>query len=55
MAWPNVWQSHRRFGLTFAGMALALAVGLLCSGLVTGMVAGMEDDAVEMDLGDVQM
>lgn len=55
MAWRNVWRNHRRSGLTIAAMALALMVELLYSGLVTGIVSGMEDDAVEMDLGDVQV
>lgn len=55
MAWRNVWRNHRRSGITIAAMTLALFVELLYSGMVTGLVDGMAEDATAMELGDVQV
>ena len=55
MAWRNVWRNWRRSGITIAAMTLALMAELLYSGLVAGLVVGMEEDATEFDLGDVQI
>ena len=55
MAWRNVWRNHRRSGITIAAMTLALVVELLYSGLVTGLMYGMEDDVTGYDLGDIQI
>lgn len=55
MAWRNVWRNHRRSAVTIAAMTLALMAELMYAGLVAGMIHGMEDDATEMDLGDVQV
>lgn len=55
MAWRNVWRNHRRSGITIAAMAFALVAELLYAGLVSGMVGGMEEDATEYDLGDLQV
>jgi len=55
MAWRNVWRNYRRSAITIAAMTIALVVELLYSGLVTGLMLGMEEDAVELDTGDVQI
>lgn len=55
MAWRNVWRNHRRSLITIAAMTLALAVELLYSGIVVGMMHGMEDDVTENEMGDVQI
>ncbi|MCB9755460.1 MAG: hypothetical protein H6713_36470 [Myxococcales bacterium] len=55
LAWRNVWRNHRRSLVTIAAIALALTVELLYSGLVTGMLQGMERDIVDIELGDVQI
>ncbi len=55
MAWRNVWRNHRRSSITIVAMTLALVAELLYSGLVTGMIHSMEDDATEFDLGDLQV
>lgn len=55
MAWRNVWRNHRRSWITIAAMALALAVELIYSGVLTGMIVGMEDDVTAMESGDLQV
>lgn len=55
LAWRNVWRNYRRSTITIAAMTLALFVELLYSGMVAGLVFGMEDDATEFELGDVQV
>lgn len=55
MAWRNILRNYRRSGITIAAMTLALVVELLYSGLVTGLVYGMEEDATAFELGDVQV
>ncbi len=55
MAWRNVWRNSRRSVVTIAAMAFALWVMVLYSGLVTGMLVSMESDAVELELGDLQL
>lgn len=55
MAWRNLWRNKRRTAVTTAAMALALFVELLYSGLVVGMLSGMQEDVVELELGDMQV
>ena len=55
MAWRNLWRNKRRTCVTIAAMALALFVELLYSGLVVGMLSGMQEDVVELELGDIQV
>lgn len=55
MAWRNVWRNTRRSLVTIAAMTLALCVELLYSGLVTGYLQGMEDDVLDLEVGDLQI
>lgn len=55
MAWRNLWRNKRRTAVTIAAMSLALFVELLYSGLIVGMMSGMQDDVVELELGDIQV
>jgi ABC-type lipoprotein release transport system permease subunit len=55
MAWRNVWRNRRRSMVTIAAMTLALCVELLYAGLVIGYMKGMEDDVVDLEVGDVQI
>ena len=55
MAWRNLWRNKRRTFVTIAAMSLALFVELLYSGLVVGMMSGMQEDVVELELGDLQV
>jgi putative ABC transport system permease protein len=55
MAWRNVWRNQRRSIVTIAAMTLALCVEILYSGLVTGYLRGMEDDVLDLEVGDMQV
>jgi putative ABC transport system permease protein len=55
MAWRNVWRNRRRSIVTIAAMTLALCVEILYSGLVTGYLQGMEDDVLDLEVGDMQV
>ncbi len=55
MAWRNVWRNYRRSFVTITAMTIALVIELLYSGLVTGLIQGMEEDAIEIDSGDIQI
>ena len=55
MAWRNVWRNTRRSLVTIAAMTLALCVELLYSGLVTGYLQGMEDNILDLEVGDMQI
>jgi ABC-type lipoprotein release transport system permease subunit len=55
MAWRNVWRNERRSIVTILAMTLALCVELLYSGLVTGYLRGMEDDVLDLEVGDIQV
>jgi ABC-type lipoprotein release transport system permease subunit len=55
MAWRNVWRNKRRTIVTIAAMTLALMVEVLYSGLVIGYLQGLEDDLLDLEVGDVQI
>ncbi len=55
MAWRNVWRSSRRSLVTIAAMSFALWVMVLYSGLVEGMLGGMERDLLDVEVGDIQV
>ena len=55
MAWRNVWRNRRRSIVTIAAMTLALCVELLYSGLVAGYLRGMEEDVLDLEVGDLQV
>lgn len=55
MAWRNVWRNGRRSLVTIAAMTFALWVLILYSGLIEGYLRGMEDDVLELEVGDIQV
>ena len=50
-----MWRNTRRSVVTIAAMTLALSVELLYAGLVTGYLQGMEDDVLDLEVGDMQI
>ncbi len=55
MAWRNIWRNRRRSIVTILAMTLALCVEILYSGLVTGYLQGMEDEVLNLEVGDIQV
>ena len=55
LAWRNVWRNGRRSSVTIAAMTLALVAEILYSGMVSGLILDMEEDAVSIDMGDIQI
>ncbi len=55
MAWRNVWRSRRRSLTTISAMTFALLLMLVLSGLFEGILRGMEENIVELEVGDIQV
>jgi len=55
MAWRSVWRNRRRSVVNIAAMTLSLCVLILYSGMVEGYVRGLEEDLVQVELGDLQI
>jgi len=55
MAWRSVWRNRRRSLVTIGAMAFALWVMINYMGLVEGMIVGMERDAVDLEVGELQV
>ena len=55
MAWRNVWRSRRRSLTAILAMTFALFLMLVLSGLFEGMLLGMEENIVELEVGDIQV
>ncbi len=55
MAWRNVWRNRRRSVVNIAAMTLSLCVLVLYSGMVEGYVRSLEEDLVEVEIGDLQV
>ncbi len=55
MAWRNVWRNSRRSIVTIAAMTFGLWVMVLYSGLLEGMMGGMERDLLDVEVGDIQV
>jgi putative ABC transport system permease protein len=55
MARRNVWRNTRRTCVTVGAMSLGLLVMILYASLVLGMIANMERDIVELEVGDIQI
>lgn len=55
LAWRNLWRNKRRSLVTLGAMAFALWVLVLYSGLITGYLAGMERDILDLEVGDLQI
>jgi len=55
MAWRNVWRNRRRTQVTVAATTLAFTVMVLYSSLVQGYMLAMENNLLDLELGDVQV
>jgi putative ABC transport system permease protein len=55
MAWRNVLRNRRRSAVTITAMAFALFVEVLYAGLIPGYINAMEEDIVNLQLGDAQI
>jgi ABC-type lipoprotein release transport system permease subunit len=55
MAWRNVLRNRRRSAVTISALSFALFVEILYSGMLPGFLEGMEDDVVELEMGDMQV
>jgi len=55
MGWRNVLRNRRRTAVTVSAMAFALTAEVLYSGLLPGLLQGMEDDVVDLEMGDMQV
>jgi ABC-type lipoprotein release transport system permease subunit len=55
MAWRNMWRNSRRTLVTMAAIAFGLWVMVLYTGLVTGLLAGMEADVIDYEVGEIQV
>lgn len=55
MAWRNVLRNRRRSAVTISAMAFALFVEVLYAGLIPGYIGAMEEDVVNLQLGDAQI
>jgi ABC-type lipoprotein release transport system permease subunit len=55
MAWRNLWRNPRRSLVTMGTMTVALCALLLLSGLMRGMLSGLERNVVDLETGDVQI
>jgi putative ABC transport system permease protein len=55
MSWRNVLRNRRRTAITVGAMAFALMIELLYAGIIPGMIEGMEDDVVDLEMGDMQI
>jgi len=54
-AWRNIWRNKRRTGVTIAAMCLAVLITLNYSALVAGMLVQLQGDALDFELGAVQI
>ncbi|MFP6640413.1 MAG: ABC transporter permease, partial [Myxococcota bacterium] len=55
LAWRNVWRNRRRSLVTISAMTLALFLMIVFSGLFEGMLRDMEQDIVDLEVGDIQI
>lgn len=53
-AWRNVWRNTRRSVVTISATALALFVMVIYTGMVSGYLAGMKANIIDLDVGDAQ-
>lgn len=55
IGWRNVWRSRRRSLVTIAALSFALWAELIYAGLLPGYIQGMEEDVVDLEVGDIQI
>lgn len=53
-AWRNVWRNTRRSVVTISATALALFVMVIYTGMVSGYLAGMKANIIDLDVGEAQ-
>jgi ABC-type lipoprotein release transport system permease subunit len=55
MGWRNVWRQKRRSLVSIGAMAFALWTMILYSGLIRGMIQGMESSVLDLEVGEIQI
>jgi ABC-type lipoprotein release transport system permease subunit len=55
MAWRNVWRNRRRTLVTVGATTLAFTVMVLYSSLLQGYMKSMENNLLDLEMGDVQI
>ncbi len=55
LAWRNVWRNKRRTVVTVSAMTLALTAMILYSGLVNGYLRNMQQNILDLEVGDIQV
>lgn len=55
LAWRNAWRNRRRTLVNVAATTLALFVTINYAGLVEGYLAAMEDNVLDLEMGDLQV
>ncbi len=55
LAWRNIWRNRRRTIVTTGAMTLALLVTILYSAMGEGMLVNLESDALDFEMGAVQV
>ncbi len=55
MAWRNVWRNRRRTLVTVGAMTFGLTAMILAAGLMEGFLRDLENDVLDLEVGDVQI
>ena len=55
MAWRNVWRNRRRTLVTVAAMTFGLTTMIVYAGLMEGMLRDLENDVLDLEVGDLQI
>jgi ABC-type lipoprotein release transport system permease subunit len=55
LAWRNIWRNSRRTGVTVGAMSLALVVTVNYGSIMTGLLASLEGNILDLEMGDIQV
>jgi len=55
MAWRNVWRNRRRSVITIGAMTLSMFVLILYTGLLEGYLQDLENNILDLEIGDLQI
>ncbi|MDX1384214.1 MAG: FtsX-like permease family protein [Thermoanaerobaculia bacterium] len=55
LAWRNIWRNSRRTAVTVAAMTLALVVSVNYGAIMTGLLASLEGNILDLEMGDIQV